>query len=78
MICDVSVSVSQGHLQFGIPTQRLLRCSTCKREIECSPDDLMHYMREGWLRCCGEVMTLIIETVHSGAEPWMTRYRVDI
>jgi hypothetical protein len=38
---------------------RLLRCLRCGNTVECKPADLLRFTRSGWLRCCGEVMTLL-------------------
>jgi hypothetical protein len=40
------------------PRVKLLRCLTCGNTVECKPADLLRFTRSGWLRCCGEVMTL--------------------
>ena len=40
---------------------RFLRCSECGKDIECSPVDLLNYMRTGWPKCCQETMMLFIE-----------------
>src|SRR4051794_5388609 len=47
--------------------RRLLRCGTCDKVTDCSPGDLMHYVRQGWPQCCGETMALFIEERLSGA-----------
>jgi hypothetical protein len=40
------------------PNIHLLRCLACGNTVECRPADLLRFTRTGWLRCCGEVMTL--------------------
>jgi hypothetical protein len=47
--------------EAGGCTERILRCSQCGKCTDCSSDDLLSYMRTGWPKCCGEVMTLVIE-----------------
>jgi hypothetical protein len=51
-------------------SDRLLRCRQCGKTVECSPEELMTHMREGWPKCCGETMTLFIEAkLPGGAKP---------
>jgi hypothetical protein len=40
---------------------RILRCRRCGKCVDCSPEDLMNHMRDGWPKCCRETMTLFIE-----------------
>jgi hypothetical protein len=44
-------------------TERLLRCGMCGKCVECSSEELMSYMRQGWPKCCGETMELFIKAV---------------
>jgi hypothetical protein len=39
-------------------TQRHIRCGTCRRRFPCTPEDLLRYARDGWPKCCAEVMVL--------------------
>ena len=41
--------------------RRLVRCDACNRMVECSAADLLRYTREGWPKCCGQVMALFTE-----------------
>lgn len=41
--------------------RRLLRCDSCDRVVECTGAEVLRYTREGWPKCCGEVMTLFTE-----------------
>jgi hypothetical protein len=40
---------------------RLLRCMACGRTVECRPHDVDRHLRDGWPRCCREMMTLFVE-----------------
>jgi hypothetical protein len=43
----------------AVPTvERHVRCGSCRRRFPCSPTDQLRYAKEGWPRCCGEVMML--------------------
>jgi hypothetical protein len=53
--------------ETGGSTERILRCSKCGKITDCSSDDLMNYMRAGWPKCCGDVMTLFIEAKLPGS-----------
>jgi hypothetical protein len=44
-----------------IGSDRILRCRHCGKCTDCTPEDLMTYIRDGWPKCCGETMTLFIE-----------------
>jgi|GEM_PF-4569433 len=37
-----------------------LRCGSCARTAECTPADQLAYARNGWPRCCAEVMELVV------------------
>ena len=41
------------------PVVMLLRCLKCGNTVECRQADLLRFTRTKWLRCCGEVMTLL-------------------
>src|SRR4051812_48953772 len=41
--------------------RRLLRCPVCGRADEVTHDDLMRHARDGWPKCCGEVMDYFLE-----------------
>lgn len=41
--------------------RRTVRCEQCGRADECSASDLLRFTREGWPRCCGQVMALFTE-----------------
>lgn len=43
------------------PGRWLLRCTSCGRSEDCTADDNLRYARDGWPRCCREVMTLYVE-----------------
>lgn len=47
----------------AVAPRRLVRCDVCDRTVECSASDLLRYTREGWPRCCGQVMALYTEAV---------------
>ncbi|HEY1377457.1 MAG TPA: hypothetical protein VGF55_11725 [Gemmataceae bacterium] len=51
------------------PRVSILRCMVCGNTVECKPADLMRMTRTGWLRCCGEVMTLFTPADPSGPPP---------
>lgn len=44
---------------------RQVRCEICKRSQACSAADLMRFAREGWPRCCHEVMALFSVTTQT-------------
>ena len=44
-----------------INPRRLVRCDSCNGTVECSAADLLKYTREGWPKCCGQVMALFTE-----------------
>jgi hypothetical protein len=46
--------------------RRVVRCARCGRADERSATELLRYTREGWPRCCGQVMALLTESVSSG------------
>jgi hypothetical protein len=48
---------------------RLLRCLTCGNTVECKPADLLRFTQTGWLRCCGDVMTLFTPAAKPGDPP---------
>ncbi len=40
----------------------LLYCPKCRKRVERRPGDLLHYVKTGWPKCCGEVMSLYLPT----------------
>ena len=44
----------------------MLVCRACGRAEDSSVTDLLNYMKFGWPKCCGEVMTLFVETERPG------------
>ena len=48
--------------------RRLVRCDQCGRADECSASDLLRYTREGWPKCCGNVMALFSEAEKPGSD----------
>ncbi|MBN9120670.1 MAG: hypothetical protein J0I06_16220 [Planctomycetes bacterium] len=56
--------MERDHNSIGTDTnpRRLVRCDACDRTVGCSATDLLRYTREGWPRCCGQVMALFTET----------------
>jgi hypothetical protein len=50
--------------------RRIIRCNACGLTVECTAGDLLQYTREGWPRCCEQVMTFFTETTRpSVGEP---------
>jgi hypothetical protein len=49
-------------------TRRLVRCDQCGRTDECSPSELLRFTREGWPKCCGQVMALFTEAEKRGSD----------
>jgi hypothetical protein len=49
-----------------VPRIKLLRCLTCGNTVECKPADLLRFTRAGWLKCCGDVMTLFTPSEKPG------------
>lgn len=47
--------------------RRALQCNACGRWVDCSAEQLLNYTREGWPRCCGRVMALLMETTRHAA-----------
>jgi hypothetical protein len=37
--------------------KKLVRCDVCGSSVQCSPEDLLRYIKTGWPRCCGSVTT---------------------
>lgn len=33
-----------------------LECRTCGNEVEITPEDVAHFLRSGWPRCCERTM----------------------
>jgi hypothetical protein len=47
--------------QFPAPTgRRLLRCDACGRTDDATHADLMRHTREGWPKCCGQMMDYLV------------------
>lgn len=63
---SVSDDVSKRSTAPG--SRRLVRCDQCGRSDECSASDLLRFTREGWPRCCGQVMVMFIEAEKRGPE----------
>jgi hypothetical protein len=42
---------------------RFLRCPTCGRSTEVNHDELMRHSRDGWPKCCGQVMDYLTPSV---------------
>ena len=49
-------------------SRRLVRCDQCGRSNECSASELLRYTRQGWPKCCGQVMGLFIEAEKPGPD----------
>ena len=47
-------------------TDRILRCRECRKCVDCSPEDLMNYMRDGWPKCCVEAAVFVCIVVALG------------
>lgn len=48
--------------------RRLLRCDVCGYSRDCSPEASLRYTREGWPKCCGQVMVLFAEAEKPGPD----------
>jgi hypothetical protein len=46
----------------------MLMCHVCGRARDATIADLMTFIRLGWPKCCGEVMTLFVETERPGGD----------
>jgi hypothetical protein len=42
---------------FTSPPIGLLFCPSCRRLLNCRFEEWVHYAREEWPRCCGQVMS---------------------
>ncbi|MBN9121258.1 MAG: hypothetical protein J0I06_19255 [Planctomycetes bacterium] len=51
--------------RFSVP-HRIVRCGACGRSVECTITDLLRYTREGWPKCCGQVMAFFTEAARPG------------
>ena len=60
----------QEHNSLGsqVNPRRLVRCNACDRTVDCSAADLLRYTREGWPKCCGQVMALFTEAARPQAD----------
>jgi hypothetical protein len=50
-------------LVVRVEPRRLLECIICGQVVECSAEELLRYTREGWPRCCGQVMVFSVESI---------------
>jgi len=41
--------------------RRFLRCPGCGRAAQVTRPDLMRHARDGWPKCCGQVMDYVVE-----------------
>jgi hypothetical protein len=48
-------------------SRRLVNCARCGRSDECSASDLLRFTREGWPKCCGQVMALFTSVPNPGS-----------
>ena len=65
---ETESSVADVSMRTPAPVpRRLVRCVQCGRADECSPEELLRYTREGWPRCCGQVMALLMEFPNHGS-----------
>jgi hypothetical protein len=55
------LALHQNSIGSNTNPRRLVRCDTCDRTVECSAADLLRYTREGWPKCCGQVMAMFTE-----------------
>jgi ribosomal protein S14 len=53
--------MSNDRVHADTPGRRLLRCPVCGRADEVTQDDLMRHARDGWPKCCGQVMAYFME-----------------
>lgn len=53
----------------GDGPRRLLRCHSCRQTIESTSEILLRYTREGWPKCCGQVMALFTEAELPDVQP---------
>lgn len=51
-----------------VEPRRVVQCNTCGCAVECSADELLRYTREGWPRCCGQVMAFFTEPSRPAAD----------
>ena len=51
-----SVPLPSRGLSLALAGRRFLLCDSCGRADEVTRADLMRHARDGWPRCCGEVM----------------------
>ncbi|MEM7113073.1 MAG: hypothetical protein AAF614_11620 [Chloroflexota bacterium] len=59
------IIMGMNNLHKGIATDVFpdgvsLRCTRCQREIAATNDDVANYLRQGWPRCCGYAMEMVI------------------
>jgi hypothetical protein len=60
-ILTPEAALSDAHTPAPERARRLLRCTACGRTVECHARDLERYVRDGWPRCCREVMAYFVE-----------------
>jgi hypothetical protein len=48
--------------------RRIIRCNACGLTVECTASDLLQYTREGWPKCCEQVMTFFTETTRPSVD----------
>lgn len=46
----------------------ILVCHVCKKQLECSASSLLAYTRDGWPKCCDEVMTVYTRIEKAGPD----------
>ena len=54
------------------PSPHEVQCGVCGRSTDCTPADLLRFARDGWPRCCGEVMFLLADPVPPTPAPDVT------
>ena len=54
--------------QVPDPLRRLLRCNTCGTTVMHTAEEMLAYTRQGWPKCCGEVMALYVESPPADAD----------
>jgi hypothetical protein len=62
------ISMPDESHQTGSGGKTALRCSACGRTQACSAADRLRFTRQGWPRCCGEVMDYFAHSTPLGGE----------
>jgi hypothetical protein len=44
-----------------VAPRRVVQCNACGRSADCTAEELLRYTRDGWPRCCGQVMAFYTE-----------------